>query len=96
MNIYLIANNIILNNILKNTLCINRPNGYNYGMPSGHSQFMGLILFLYPNIFILILTILIMIQRVYKNYHSINQIIVGFLVGYFFGLLNYSYNEFFL
>ena len=63
-----------------------------FGMPSGHAQsvlFSTVFIYLalkYKKIllFYLSISIFTMIQRIYNNYHSISQIIVGDIVGALF------------
>ena len=64
-----------------------------FGMPSGHSQsslFSAIFVFLSlkkPKILgiYLLLSFIIMAQRVAFNYHTVTQVIVGSIVGGFFG-----------
>ena len=72
-----------------------------FGMPSGHSQ-----LALYSTIFVYLstknvsilfiyglLSFIIMTQRVYFNYHTMSQVIVGALVGALFGYTVYFLSQ---
>jgi membrane-associated phospholipid phosphatase len=68
-----------------------------YGMPSGHAQMafysVGFLYFVFQNTFLLISTAILSIitnyQRVkYKN-HTVMQVIVGSLVGFFVGYVFY-------
>ena len=64
-----------------------------FGMPSGHSQsslFSSVFIFLSlkkANIFAfyLLISLIVMTQRVAFNYHTIRQVIVGAIVGILFG-----------
>ena len=69
------------------------------GMPSGHSQgvfFITAFMYFvfknqYPNLitFYLLISIITIIQRVYYKFHTVNQIIVGGLIGISFAYLMY-------
>lgn len=64
-----------------------------YGMPSGHSQSVGFsstfIYFVLKNIYILwgylIISLITMFQRFQYNYHTLFQILIGFIVGIMIG-----------
>ena len=66
-----------------------------YGMPSGHAQStlsqLTFIIFYFKNKYIttlaLIQTFITLWQRYYTNQHTINQIIIGSLIGIVVGLL---------
>lgn len=67
----------------------------NYGMPSGHAQTLGFItgffLYKYPKqhglLFLNILnSVLTSFQRIYSEYHTEKQVIVGLLVGFIVGI----------
>ena len=72
-----------------------------YGMPSGHSQaaatFCAFIALynqnnpnkLYINISLFLFVLYIMFSRVYEKFHTIQQTIIGSLIG--FGIAYYSY-----
>jgi membrane-associated phospholipid phosphatase len=70
------------------------------GMPSGHSQsvfFTTAFMYFvfrnqYPNLiaFYLLITIITIVQRVYYKFHTVNQIIVGGLIGILFSYLIYD------
>ena len=71
----------------------------NYGMPSGHAQisfFTVAYLYMVTKnkkilIFTSILSLITLAQRVYTQKHSIMQVLVGSLVGFFMGFLFYVY-----
>ena len=78
-----------------------------YGMPSGHSQAIAtfstfVALYnqnnpykLYINVSLLLLSLYIMFSRVYEKFHTIQQTIVGALIGFGFGYYSYKiYSEF--
>ena len=66
-----------------------------YGMPSGHSQ--GVSFFItyniinldsyILNIFYIIIGIFVMYNRYYYNYHTLQQIFIGNLIGISYGIL---------
>lgn len=64
-----------------------------FGMPSGHSEStMFSSVFIYDfnkKIFplFLVITFITMFQRVYYNYHTVSQVIVGAIVGILFGII---------
>jgi len=68
-----------------------------FGMPSGHAQasfFSGVFVFLSTKqynllCFYTLFSLLIMIQRVYFNYHTILQVMVGAIVGSVFAYFVY-------
>jgi membrane-associated phospholipid phosphatase len=72
-----------------------------FGMPSGHAQssffstiFIYLALRKMNITYIYIaLTILTCIQRITSNYHSINQVIVGSLIGFLFAFFIYYFSQ---
>ena len=90
--------NEAFNTILKKYLQVQRPfeKGRGYGMPSSHAQFMGFMMgyfFFYKRkkhklyYFGLIISgILTAYSRVYLEYHSFDQVIVGLLLGITIGL----------
>lgn len=97
----LIIFNVIINTLLKNIIQENRPlptSQYGelqkHGMPSGHAQ-MTAFLFAYQihkfdfttNFILFLMLALSYYQRFIFNYHSFKQIIVGGIIGTFFGLL---------
>jgi len=72
----------------------NRPNSVisSYGMPSGHSQAVGFFIaqqiktkskYLIPSILI---SLEVMYSRIANGHHTIQQVIIGFLIGLLFGL----------
>lgn len=72
----------------------NRPNSHlsSYGMPSGHSQAVGFFIahqiktkskYLIP--FVLI-SLEVMYSQIANGHHTLQQVIVGFLIGLIFGL----------
>lgn len=100
--IWVLALNIIINILLKNIIKSPRPIdkskygiGYEYGMPSGHAQLVTfLLLFIlnidtsvYIKIIALLLTILTYVHRYVFNYHTINQIIGGIIMGWFLWII---------
>lgn len=70
-----------------------------FGMPSGHSQLVFFsIIYIYLALkktnwlwIFLLISLLICYQRVYSNYHTIFQVVVGAFVGMVFGFLMYQY-----
>ena len=84
-------NKYIINKLLKYDI---------YGMPSGHAQmafFTTIFIYLafnrkkYIMIAYLMYSILISYQRVKENYHTVNQVFVGGIIGLLFG---YFYHKF--
>jgi membrane-associated phospholipid phosphatase len=70
--------------------------GYEYGMPSAHAQivtFLALYVIYYMNlsyntkIVIILIALSVYFQRYYFNYHTIQQIIGGIVVGYLLWIL---------
>jgi len=65
-----------------------------FGMPSGHAQnvlFSTVYIYLALKkinvlLFYLVFAFITMFQRIYNNYHSINQIIVGDIIGALFAI----------
>lgn len=107
--------NVVLKNIIKQPRPTNHPTSvHDYGMPSGHAQFVGLYV---PYIIIThiikqdfhestkwILSVMVIIigsiivwSRVYLNYHTTFQVIVGLIIGLtgsLFGIhLHYQLSE---
>ena len=77
----------------------NRPNSNisSYGMPSGHSQAVGFFIahqiktkskYLIPSVLI---SLEVMYSRIANGHHTIQQIVVGFLIGLIFGLKTIKY-----
>jgi len=72
-----------------------------FGMPSGHAQtafFSTIFVYLTLKninilIFYILFSILICYQRVKYEYHSIQQVIVGSIVGVFFGHLMFDFSK---
>ena len=72
-----------------------------YGMPSGHAQFCAfssVFLFLSTKnwnilFLLLFLSLIVVWQRIYFEYHSISQILVGLIVGGLFGFIIYSFSQ---
>lgn len=66
------------------------------GMPSGHTEVFSLIFFILyfnkiiPLWFCLLVIIIVLLQRIIKNKHTIIQTIVGVLFGYIYALI-YNY-----
>ena len=72
--------------------------GYDiYGMPSGHAQtsfFITTFIYLVTRqvlitFFMILLSIMVMFQRVMYNEHTISQVLVGAIIGILFGVLIY-------
>ncbi len=81
----------------KRPLCTN--DGYDcFGMPSGHAEvaiLIAVLLFMIMRndsryIFVVLVALLVCIQRVVHKRHTILQVIVGGLLGLFYGLLYIS------
>ena len=72
-----------------------------YGMPSGHAQrtFYSVVFIWFAlknkNYFILYLlfSLFIIFQRIYFNYHTIIQVIIGVLIGSIFGYFMYLISQ---
>ena len=70
-----------------------------FGMPSGHAQTCGFILFFMTMVFdspkisafYLVASFITMVQRYVYNNHTILQLIVGFVTGGMFGYLTYLF-----
>ena len=64
-----------------------------FGMPSGHAEstiFSSVFIYgfnkrIFP--FYLFISLITMCQRVYYNYHTVSQVIVGAIVGLLFGII---------
>lgn len=73
-------------------------NADKYGMPSGHAQsiFYSLIFIyqsfnnIYLSLFYLLLCFITLYQRIEMGYHSLQQVIVGAIVGSIVGYLSYK------
>jgi dolichyldiphosphatase len=93
---FLILLNSIINKLLKSIIKEDRPIKENsYGMPSGHAQFMWFLFFYkfneqstYFNTFMLLNTLVISYDRIYKQKHTVKQVIVGAIIGSILGLLS--------
>ena len=76
-------------------------NSDKYGMPSGHAQlsFYSLIFISksfnnnYITLFYLLICLNTLYQRVIKGYHSINQVIVGSIIGLVMGYITYHLSQ---
>lgn len=75
-----------LNSVLKNIIKQPRPQDltYGYGMPSAHAQFAGLFAMSWKHGWIL--SIGVCVSRVYLQYHTVEQVLVGALIGVLWGL----------
>ena len=61
-----------------------------YGMPSGHAQAAGFLFasqLLKKNPYWFLPSILISVNRIYEKHHTIQQVIVGYLLGILFAVL---------
>lgn len=95
----LILFNSIVNMITKNILKQPRPtnNSFSfdkYGMPSGHAQAVWFMVFYNlnkssnrQNTLLITLAFVSCAQRIYTNKHTLEQVLVGSLIGSIFGLL---------
>ena len=95
----LILFNSIINMVTKNILKQPRPtqNSFSfdtYGMPSGHAQAVWFMVFYNlnkstnkQNTLLITLAFISCAQRVYTNNHTLEQVLVGSLVGSILGLL---------
>jgi membrane-associated phospholipid phosphatase len=72
--------------------------GYDiYGMPSGHAQtsfFITTFIYLvtrqiFITFFMILLSVMVMFQRVIYNEHTISQVLVGAIIGILFGFFVY-------
>ena len=69
------------------------------GMPSGHSQttfFITLFIWLslkniQLTLFYLFISLIIALQRIYFNFHTISQVLIGMFIGLFFGGLFFQF-----
>ena len=89
---------ILINQILKNIFRQQRPNTEKhcidkYGMPSGHSQLAFFCFFYFANknnfletLIMLLLSIYISYTRVILQCHTVNQVLVGSVIGSFLGI----------
>ena len=72
-----------------------------FGMPSGHAQtvlFSTVYIYLAVKkmnvlVFYLLISFITMFQRIYKNYHSINQILVGDIIGALFAIFMFYISQ---
>jgi membrane-associated phospholipid phosphatase len=66
-------------------------------MPSCHAQIIGFILYYYYKgvmisslymeyIILIVLSFIILIYRIYKKYHTLNQIIIGLIIGFIYDI----------
>lgn len=70
-----------------------------YGMPSGHAQTsLFTTIFMYLSLrktnllySLLLFSLLICVQRVYYNYHTISQVTVGSIVGFILAIVFYQF-----
>jgi len=104
--------NSCLNILLKNIIKDKRLTEYGdakYNMPSGHSQsvfysLIFIVLFLWNKnhlyYWILFFYIILSIGTVYTcinyNYHTVDQVVVGSLIGGMFAFLSYKYDKYLL
>jgi len=72
-----------------------------FGMPSGHSQFVFFTtIFIFLSLkekkilyFFILCSLLIILQRVVYEYHTINQVIIGAIIGIIFGYFMYCISK---
>lgn len=80
--------NIVINIVLKEIIQELRPNcpSCSLGMPSGHAQLAFFLAGYSENPLMFVLASLIAISRVIFGYHTVNQVIVGSIIGYLLSL----------